>query len=226
MISLRLRAGAIAAIGVAAALTAARAQTNVPASPTRPNFSGTWSLDRGISDDPSRALDGHPEAAGRSGPPGGRGAVDGLRGRGGYGGFGRPDGFDRAAPETRRSPAAEERARMRELLTLVRDASASLVISHNDPTIAITDAQGHTQLFQTTGGRDQHHLRSVTIPSTTRWDGPQLVTEYTVSGGQRLIYTYTLVPHTKQMVVRIRLEGRPGARGALPPVKLVYRFVK
>jgi hypothetical protein len=130
--------------------------------------------------------------------------------------------FDRQGGRSRlpappRSP--DEQTRLRELVDQIRKASASLVISHNDPSLAITDSQGHTQIFQTTGDTDQHQLASVVVESATHWDGARLVTAYTVSTGRRLVYTYTLLPATRQLVVRIRLDGD---RARAPEVKFVY----
>ena len=210
----------------------AHAQTDTPApapASTRPNFSGAWTFDAQISTDPARASfnaqsnennrrDGQRRGGFSGGGRGGMGG-GGFGGRGGYGGSGGQGGgnTDTADPST-----LEERTRLSELTDLVKRSSASLVISHNDPTLAITDSQGRTQLFQTSGGKDDHQLATTTVQSTTRWEGARLVTEYALSDRGKLVYTYTLVPTTKQLVVRINLQGL--GRGGGSEVKLVYNL--
>ena len=75
----------------------------------RPDFSGTWALDRSISNDASKA-NFEPGQENRSSRPGGFGS--GSRRRGGFGGFGgaRPDTRDTGASST-----PDERARLQAL---------------------------------------------------------------------------------------------------------------
>ena len=202
----------------------ARAQTTstaANATTDRPNFSGTWSIDRGISNDATQAAfetprDQDRRPAGRQGGGGGRGGFGGFGGaRFGSGGQGNRS---EAVPGT-----PEERTRLREFTDLVKRASESLVISHADPSLAITDAQGRTQLFQTTGAKDAHALATATVTSTTHWDGSRLVTEYDMGAIGKLVSTYTLLASTKQLVVRTRLEMPERQRTALRDLKLVYR---
>jgi hypothetical protein len=49
-----------------------------------------------------------------------------------------------------------------------------------------------------------------------------LVTEYELSSSRKLVYTYTLVPRTDQMSIRIRLDATKGSRAAPQEVMLVY----
>ena len=153
---------------------------------TRPNFSGTWSLDRSISNDPAQASFDAPrdQSSQRSGRSGG------SRSRGGFGGGGfggsRPSNRDTAASTT-----PDEKARLQALTDQLKKEFATLVISHHDPSFVINDAQNHTQFFQTTGSPDDHQLGSVTVSSTTHWDGSRLVTEYSLSSRQKLVYKLT-----------------------------------
>jgi hypothetical protein len=167
----------VGAIGLAVASPApAWAQTVPPAATSTEaaaNFSGTWSLDRNISDDPSQA---NFAASGsqRGQRPGGFGGRSGRRG-GGLGGFGgsRPGNRDTADAST-----PDERTRLQVLTDELKKGSASLVISHLDPSFVIDDAQDHAQFFQTTATPDEHHLGSVTVTSTTDWEGSRLVTRF------------------------------------------------
>ena len=83
-------------------------------------------------------------------------------------------------------------ARLQALTDQLRKASATLVISHHDPSFVINDAQDHTQFFQTDDSTNDHQVGLATISSTTHWEGPRLVTEYALSSRLKLVFTYTL----------------------------------
>jgi hypothetical protein len=206
----------------------AHAQTVPPATSsadTRPNFSGTWSLDRGISNDPAQTSFDAPRDQGgqRSGGSGGSGRRGGFGG-GGFGGGGRSGGSRPANRDTAGSTTPDEKARLQALTDELKKDFATLVISHHDPSFVINDAKDHTQFFQTTGSTDDHPLGAATISSTTHWDGSHLVTEYSLSSRQKLVYTFTLLPATKQLVLRVRLDATEGRRVEGPELKLVYKL--
>ena len=115
----------------------------------------------------------------------------------------------------------DERARLSALTDELKRGSATLVISHHDPSFVINDSLDHTQFFQTTGSADEHQLASTKVTSTTRWEESRLVTEYDL-GSRKLVYTYALLPATRQMVLRVRLEGNAGRRATGSEIKLVY----
>ena len=199
------------------------AQTVPPApisSDARPNFSGTWSLDRGISNDPAQASFDAPrnQNGQRSGGSGGSRRRGGFGGGGGLGGS-RPTDRD-AAP----SNTTDEQSRLQALTDQLKKEFTTLVISHHDPSFVINDAKDHTQFFQTTGSTDDHQLGSVTVSSATHWDGSRLVTEYSLSSRQKLVYTFTLLPATRQLVLRVRLDATEGRRTEGPELKLVYKL--
>ena len=220
---MRLKAYSTVAVGIISFWTAftpglisgpAPAQTPVPdtAPATRPNFSGRWSLDLDLSSDPSKAaFDAAPDNS-RSRSGGRRGG-----GLGGFGGFSRSGGSSTGGAMT-----SDERTRLQGLTDQIKKSSAQLTISHSDPSLAITDPEGHTQLFQTSGSKDQHQLASTVVESTTHWDDIRLVTEYALGSSRKLVYTYSLVPRTDQMVIRIRLDATEGSRAGRQEVKLVY----
>jgi hypothetical protein len=201
-----------------ASATSARQQT-APADKTstvaRPDFSGSWALDRSISSDPAQAaFDTIGARAGGAG--GGRGG--GFGGRGGFGGGG--------GGNTSRNPVSaitpEERNRLRELTDQLKRSSAAIVIAHNEPTFTVTDSQGRAQVFQTDGSIDQRQLVSVFVDCSAHWDDSRLVIEYVVSVDRKLIYTYTLLPKTMQLVIRVTLDAPETRRGGSPEIKLVY----
>ena len=192
---------------------------------TRPDFSGTWSIDRGLSNDPAQArFDGN-QASPNQGGTQRRGGLGG-----GLGGFGRGGGSyggssgSRTRAGSNDGTTADEKARLAALTDELKKASATLVISHHEPSFVATDAQDHAFFCHTTGEREDQRLGELTMPSTTHWDGDRIVTELEVSSRRKLIYTYTLLPATKQLVLRVRLDVTSGARADMPELKLVYRL--
>jgi hypothetical protein len=186
----------------------------------KPDLSGTWQLDRGISTDlatlsfePRANADNPRGSMGRGGYGGGYGGRGG--GFGGYGG--------RNAPrQPARTSSPEEQARLKMLTDDIKAGSATLVISHHEPTFTVSDAQGKTRFLKTDGGTDKNQLGAATIESTTHWEGTRLVAEYTIGASRMLAYTFTMLPATKQLVIRIRIEDSQNPRAAGPEAKLVY----
>jgi len=197
-----------------AAPAAARQSRASDRSGDRPNFSGEWTLNRELSDEPRRD-DGQGDdrrGGGRRGGYGGRGGF----GRGG--GFGGRYGGARPAGDQ----GAADRATIQTAIDEARSPSPSLTISHSAANIAITDAKDRTRFFQTSGAKDKHQLGEATIDSTTSWTGGDLVIQYDLGNGRHLTYTYSLAPATKQLVVRVRIDGSQyGSRGP-STIKYVY----
>jgi hypothetical protein len=207
------------AVALLAAMASTRAQT-VPSSPsageTRPNLSGTWSLDSSLSNDPAQANFGTPGEQ-RGQRSGGFGGGSSRRGR--LGGFG---GARPGSRETARAGTPD--AGLQLLTDLLKKSFASLVISHHDPNFVINDARDHTLFFQTDGSPEENHLGAVTLASTTHWDESRLATEFSLSNRQKLVFTYTMLPATKQLVLRVRLEAMERQRAGGRELKLVYQL--
>jgi hypothetical protein len=189
----------------------------------RPDFSGTWSLDRSISDDPAQA-NFEPSRQQNNRRLGGFGGGSRRGGRGGLGGIGggsRPveGGPAGGSPADDRTP--DERTRLRALTDQLRKGSGTLVISHHDPSFVINDAQNQTQFFQTNDSTDENHVASATVTSTTHWEGSRLLTEYALSSRLKLVFAYSLLAATKQMVLRVRLDDTQ-RRVTGQELKLVY----
>jgi len=192
------------------------------------DFSGTWTLDREISSDLTKASFEPPKppaqrnTGGFSGGFGGRGFGGGSRRGGGTGGAGgsRNDGSRgrASAPVT-----PEEQTKLRELADYVRSLSA-ITIEHTDhSTFTVTDAQQRSHLFPTDGTKTPLALATTSVDTVTNWDGPHMATIVTVGPMRDLVFTYTLVPATKQMALRIRLDEGGRARADLPELRLVYK---
>lgn len=175
-------------LGVLSIVATARAQHP---SIGKPNFSGAWTLNRDLADAPSQPDSGanvSRQENTRSDPPA---AV-------------RPSEFDRAIG---RGPLPSGRSAsanaVDELIGELQDRSRSLTISHADPVLTVTDARDRTRLFRTNGQQDPHQVGAATIPSTTRWDGDRLVTDYDLGAGRRIRIAYSLIPATRQLVEQV-----------------------
>jgi len=195
-------------------LSAGRASAQV-------DFSGTWALDKEMSADLSKAtFEPQQTQTRRTSGFGGRG----FGGRNGGSRPARPAPGDNTTRTGESALSADEHARLRELADYVKGLS-SLVIVHSDhSTFTVSDAQGRSRLFPTDGSKIQHAFATTTIDSTTRWDGPHMVTAYTISPTRELVFTYILVPATKQMALRIKLDESGRQRADVPELRLVYRL--
>ena len=204
---------------VVGALTccAARASAQV-------DFTGKWTLDRETSADLTKASFEPQQAQ----APRNTGFNGGFGGRGGYGGrsggSGRRPGDTSGSRNGASALTEDERARLREIADYVKGFT-SLTIDHTDhSTFTVTDALGRSRLFPTDGSKTQHAFATSTIESTTKWDGPHMVTVYTISSTRELVFTYILVPATKQMALRIKLDDSGRQRADVPELRLVYRL--
>jgi hypothetical protein len=189
----------------------------------RPDFSGTWTLDRSLSNDPAQAnFGGGPadQSQGRNRRRGGFGGLGGFGGRGGFGGGGNAGSGSRDTANENGSP--DERARLAALTDQLKKASGTLIISHHDPSFVVNDAQDHTLFFQTNASREDHTLGAVMIASSTHWQDDRIVTEFAVSPRRTLVYTYTLLANTKQMVLRVRPQFNDVSGANATELKLVY----
>ena len=190
-------------------------------SPTT-DLSGTWTLDRTISVDPAKitfiptAGSNNNQSQRRSG------------GRGGYGGFGGGGRSYGGGSSNRNNQNAAsnlslvEQQRVKVLTDQLKSASASLVISQQDSKVVVQDALKHSLTFPTDGSKATNNLADNVIESTTRWDNGHLVTECPVADRLTLVYTYTLLPATSQLVVRVNRKDGDNLRPFDPDVKLVY----
>jgi hypothetical protein len=209
----RLRRGRrfVLCCAVLAALAIARAQQGDGA---KPDFSGTWTLDRNLSTNPAQITFVPAPDANRRPQRGGIG---------GFGGFGRGGSRPRADNQnSAESLTPSEQERLKALTDQLKTATATLVISHHDPDFVVNDAQDHTLFLHTTGEREENHLGAITISSSTHWTGSRLVTECVLGSRLTLVYTYTLLPNTRQLVVRVARQAED-RRPAGQDVRLVYR---
>jgi len=193
------------------------------------DFTGKWTLDREMSADLTKASfepqqAQAPRNTGFSGGFGGWGYGGGRSG--GSSGGGRRSGDPNGSRNGAAALTADEHARLKEIADYVRGLT-SITIDHTDhSTFTVTDAQGRSRLFPTDGSKTQHAFATSTIESTTRWDGPHMVTAYTISSTRELVFTYILVPATKQLALRIKLDESGHQRTDTPEVRLVYKLTQ
>jgi hypothetical protein len=127
---------------------------------------------------------------------------------------------DRFGPTARRP---DRRMTIEELTSELRNPSASLTISHADPTLAVTDARDRTRLFQTDAQKDPHQVGAATVLSTTKWDGNRLVTEYDLGNGRKIRTIYSLVPGTRQLLEQVTLANGQTMKRVYDPARSTKR---
>lgn len=192
-----------------------------------PNLAGTWTLDTYLSDSPEQVahelqfdtgLSRDPALFGTDADTGRGGTRRGGIGRGGFGGD-----RDRSAPtgEPRDHLSAEDRARLKELTDAVQYAPPTFTIAQTETAITVTTSSGDARTFHLTGKPEKEALGAGTVERTATWEGPQLVVRYRVGNAGTLVYTYFIVPTTKQLLIRVNFERGPRERGPFD-VKLVY----
>jgi hypothetical protein len=198
-------------------LAAALIVSAAPAS-AQTDFSGRWVLDKEISADLTKASF-EPQVTQQRRNTG----FSGGTGRGGFGGR-RSAGGDESRGRFGTTVTPEERARLKEFADYVRSFS-TLTIEHTDhSTFTVTDTTGRSRLFPTDGTKTPTALASSTVDSVTKWDGPHMVTVFSIGPAEDLVFTYILVPATKQMALRIRFDESGRARADVPELRLVYRL--
>lgn len=192
------------AIVLALAAAAGFGQTG---SRNKPNFSGVWILNRGLSDMSFQRERGAVDAGqsrDRADQPigSGRGVVDGST---------RPDISSGRGYRGDRYRAGnngpERRNTIDELTADLRSPSPTLTVSHADPSFIVTDGKERTRVFQTNGRIDPHQIGTASVPSTTKWDGNRLVTDYDVGNGRKIRVAYSLAPGAAQLVEHVTLPN-------------------
>jgi hypothetical protein len=178
------------AFAIAAALVAAAPAGLDVAGADRPDFSGTWTLNKSLSTPagsvptPDADPDQEPDTdqIGR-GVYGRRGAF-GSGGRGGRGGRGAGDFRQREADR------AARHALMQELMAM----PASLTIAQDGDRLAFTDGDGILRVYVADNGEERHQLLNGTIETRSRWDDDVLVMELKPRDGVTVTRRYSLRP--------------------------------
>jgi hypothetical protein len=178
------------------------------ASAPHDDLSGSWVLNRELSQFPTEVGFDPVGASGGSGTSAGG---SGGRSRGGRGS---------AAPNSFAvSESQDDFARTRLLLEEVRSPASSITIVQSDTTVRIADDQGHARLFHTNGKDEGQPLDTAPVITRTRWTGAELAVEYVVLSSQRIRYTYARPPGQSRLLLTIQFfqDGHLG-----DTVKRVY----
>jgi hypothetical protein len=213
----------LAAVVGLVAISAVAAATQTPpaasaAATDLVDFSGTWSLERSISTDPAQIT--FDPGGDRQANTNRRGGFGGRSGRGSGGRNTRQGSGSGAATLT-----PLEQQRLKALTSQLKTSASTLIISHHDPDFVVNDAEDHTQFFQTNGARNENYVGATTVTSSTQWEGSRIVTRYDISSRLTLAYTYTLLPKTREMVLRVARRSSDRQSQGEQEVKLVYEQV-
>lgn len=212
------------AITTALALVPAGAASGAPDRVDSHDLSGTWTLNAWLTD-PGEQIEreltadlGPPnqhEIAGddRAEPP--RRPRDAM----GRGGMDRPRTTIGSAP-AKALLNADDNRRIQSLIDAVRQPAVTLTIAQDGRGITIADLRG-SRTFPTSGTKQEQPLDTGTIAASTRWEGPQLVTDYDVRRGVTLRFSYMLVPEGDHLLVRISVLT-PGGEPAPYVIRHVY----
>ena len=171
------------------------------------DLAGTWSLDIHLSD--------HPEQVAR--------AIQFDTGEFTAEAFGR--GMEPRAGEERRPPAdrmsTNDRKLLAELTRPVKFPSPTLTIAQRDNAVTFTVGERAPDTLRTDGKTEKRSLDAGTFNRTAEWAGPQLLVAYEVGRAGTLTYTFSIVPTTRQLLIRVNFELVPGQPGPFE-IKLVY----
>ena len=96
----------------------------------------------------------------------------------------------------------------------LRYPPTTLRISQSDGSVTIADEQGQSRTFQTNDKREPQTFETARADTTARWEGPNLVIDYDLGKGRKMTYTYSIVPTTHQLLVRVGFERAPKDPGA------------
>jgi hypothetical protein len=193
---------------------------NISAAP--PVLAGRWKLNRELSELPAEVGFGFASSGddstsgGRQGGGGGGGGR--RRGGGGSGGGtrGGPGSFDSKSVRV----SEEDANKITELIADAKNPSPVLSISQTETSVTITDSQDRARVFHPTGKEEIEQLGAGPIGSTSRWNGQQLVIQFTITDNRVFRYLYSRLP-SGQLLVETRLEeGR--ARDKADAIKRVY----
>jgi hypothetical protein len=185
-------------------------------------LAGHWKLNRELSQFPREVGFGF-ASSGDDSTSGGRqssGGGGGGRRRGGGGSGGGTRGSPGSFDSTSVRVGEEDANKIKELIADAKDPSPALAISQTETSVTITDAQDRARVFHPTGKEEIEQLGAGPIGSKSRWNGQQLVIEFTVTDNRVFRYLYSRLP-SGQLLVETRLEeGR--ARDKADAIKRVY----
>lgn len=101
---------------------------------------------------------------------------------------------------------------------VLNEPSARLTVVVNDKRFGVTDAEGRVTTLQLDGKKVEERVENglLKISRKTRWEGPAVVTEIELDGGNKLERRYELSPGGTELHVTTKMSGgRGGTRTTL-----------
>jgi hypothetical protein len=178
------------------------------------DLAGTWTFDTYLSDSPQQVAAAIRTDLGQEWSDAFTGFGERGRSRG-MGRRGQPGG------EPSEAPNPEDQRALDNITAIVRYPPPTLQITQTAAAITIGDTQGASRTFQINGKREQQLFDSTRADSTARREGPQVVVDIDLGKGRKMTYTYSIVPTTHQLRVRVRFERAPNDLGPFE-IKYVY----
>ncbi len=191
----------------------------------RPNIAGSWTLDTYLSDNPEQIARELRSDTGQQSED--TYAGGGERTRGGYGGgygghrgggYGRGSGTSNRPRQDQLSP--EDQKLLSEVTRAVQYPPPTLTIAQTDAAVTLTGAEGVSKTIHTDGKTEKEQFENGTVNRSASWQGPVFVVRYDIGKAGTLRYSYSIVPTTKQLLVRVNFE-RQASTGPFE-IKLVY----
>jgi hypothetical protein len=183
------------------------------------DLAGTWKLDTYLSDNPQqvaasidadlRQNDFDLFAGGAEQERGGR--ETGRRGE-------PPPQRPQRPPN---APKPEEQRALDAITQGVRYPPPTLRITQTPTAVTIGDAQNQPRTFRVNGKREQQTFDTARADTTAHWEGPQLVIDFDLSKGRKMTCTYSIVPTTNQLMMRVTFERAPNQPGPFE-IRFVY----
>ena len=163
-----------------------------------PDYSGVWTIDRQLSDDPAQALKAWRDS---SSPPGSSGGSHG-HGRGhGHGGGG--SGSGGSTGDDAQAQGADPHGFA---------ALDTLTIRHSEPEITIVDATGRERRLTTDGRKiEEEHSHGGTTKVSATWTEGRLQIVSVPEHGPKWTETYAIAADRSQLIVTTKVEGSHGS---------------
>ena len=183
-----------------------------------PDLAGTWTLDTYVSDNPEQVLASIRTDLGQQSSGTFSDASDTAP-------FGRSRGRrTETRPSQTKKPSTEDADDQRALDNItaaIRYPPPTLKISQTATAVTLAEPQGPSRTFDTSGKREMQSFDSTRAETTASWQGPQLVIAYDLGKGRKMTCTYSIVPTTRQLSLRVTIEHAPNQPGPFE-VKLFY----
>jgi hypothetical protein len=188
--------------------------------PSPINLSGAWSLNVHLSDHPEQIALAVAFDTGEFRPESYERSIEG-RGR-----RGSPDSATVPGRRENDGPAAErmsadDRKVLAELVRPVQFPPLTLTVAQANDAVTITAGERAPYVMRTDGKVETQPLDVGSVNRAAMWVGPQLRVTYEVGRAGLLTYTYSLVPATGQLLIRVNFERVRGKPGPFE-IKLVY----